>query len=130
MPLRLLSPSLTIKGRPNDSAVLCTPSSTYAIRTVQVSNELVLLTPPLPAGPPDDPFAPEPPAAAAGAGDDRLEWRETLHEVLELQKTVPAMGRVEEVLVGQRWGGMAGDEEADDDDEGSDDDEGRPVRGS
>jgi len=118
--------SLTIKGRPNDSAVLCTPSSTYAIRTVQVSNELVLLTPPLPPAPSDDPFGPDPPPRPAGsgsAGEDRLEWRETLHEVLELQQTVPAMGRVEEVLVGQRWGGMAGDDRADDSDEAASDDD-------
>lgn len=124
------TPSLTIKGRPNDSAVLCTPTLTYAIRTVQISNELVLLTPPLPPAPSDDPFGPDPPPRPAG-GENRLEWRETLHEVLELQQMVPAMGRVEEVLAGQRWGGIAGDEAADDDDDASEDEpEGRPVRRS
>lgn len=119
---------MTIKGRPNDSAVLCTPNSTYAIRTVQVSNELVLLTPPLPPAPSDDPFGPDPPPDLA-ARENRLEWRETLHEVLELQQLVPAMGRVEEVLIGQRWAGMAGDEDEEDDSSGEDDRaDGRPVR--
>lgn len=83
-----------------------------------MSNELVLLTPPLAS---DDPFGP------STVEKNKLEWREVLHEVLELTPVVPGTGRIEEVLTGQRWAGMAGDEE-ESNDEDSDEEDGGPVR--
>ena len=36
------STALEIKGQANDEAVLCSPTSTYAVRAVQTSNSLLL----------------------------------------------------------------------------------------
>lgn len=41
----LLNDGLTIKGDPNDEAVLCTSSTTYAIKYVSTSNTVLLLSP-------------------------------------------------------------------------------------
>lgn len=99
---------LTIKGRPSDEAVLCTSSKTYAIRSVQISNELVLFAPTTSAG--------------SLVGEKRgLEVKDTLHELLELSECVPRTGRIEGVLKGQEWEGLEG-EEREEEEEGQ-----RPV---
>lgn len=81
---------LTIKGRPSDDAVLCTPTKTYTLRTVSVSNSLLVLRPP---------------------DDTTLHLRDTCHEVLEC---VPSAGRVERirtVLRESAWTGLDGQQE-------------------
>lgn len=83
------TPSLTIKGRPADDSVLCTSDKTYTLRSVTISNSLVVLR------------APEPRTLAI---------RDICHEVLEC---VPAAGRVERVGVVLResaWRGLGSDE--------------------
>lgn len=84
--------SLTIKGRPSDDAVLCTQNKTWALRTVAVSNSLVILRPPS-----DETLAPE------------LHVRDVCHDVLEC---VPAAGRTERiraVLKDSAWRGLGVD---------------------
>ncbi|WOO76835.1 putative sister chromatid cohesion protein DCC1 [Vanrija pseudolonga] len=82
---------LTIKGRPADDSVLCTPDKTYTLRSVTISNSLVILR------------APE---------ERTLAIRDICHEVLEC---VPAAGRVERVGVVLResaWRGLGAEEAA------------------
>jgi len=105
---------LTIKGRPSDEAVLCTSSKTYAIRSVQISNELVLFAPTS-----SSPFSP---------GEEKekgLEIKDTLHELMELSECVPRTGRIEQVLKGQEWEGLEGEREEEEEEEEAE--EGRPV---
>lgn len=80
---------MTIKGRPSDDAVLCTSNKTYTLRTVSVSNSLLVLRPP---------------------DDTTLHLRDTCHEVLEC---VPSAGRVERirtVLRESAWTGLDANE--------------------
>lgn len=68
--------------------MLCTSSKTYTLRTVSVSNSLLILRPP---------------------DDTTLHLRDTCHEVLEC---VPSAGRVERirtVLRDSAWTGLEGD---------------------
>ncbi|CED83671.1 Uncharacterized conserved protein [Phaffia rhodozyma] len=125
--------SLTIKGRPSDEAVLCTPNSTYSIRTVQISNELVLLSLPSSSSSSSTPIEGDR-IASSGTGEDvfgkvsvspkevdggtgsvsdetgeteeKLMYTETLHELMELTSCVPRLGRIEDVLRGQEWSGL------------------------
>jgi sister chromatid cohesion protein DCC1 len=111
---------LTIKGRPTDPAVLCTSSKTYSLRTVQISNELVLLrrpSSPLLSSSNDSSSSSSVSNDADGhevvtAGDpNRLNYVETLHELMEMSVCVPRLDRIEDVLEGQRWGGLDEDGE-------------------
>ena len=90
--------------------MLCTPSKTYAVRSVQISNELVLFAPTT--------VAPSFWEEGAGLATKGLEVRDTLHELLELSECVPRVGRIEHVLKNQAWDGLEEDREEDD---------GRPV---
>jgi len=84
--------------------VLCTSSKTYAIRSVQISNELVLFAPTTSAG--------------SLVGEKRgLEVKDTLHELLELSECVPRTGRIEGVLKGQEWEGLEGEEREEEEEE-------------
>ncbi|KAL1413152.1 Ctf8p and Ctf18p associating protein [Vanrija albida] len=77
---------LTIKGRPADDSVLCTADKTYTLRSVTISNSLVVLR--------------------SAAADRTLAIRDICHEVLEC---VPSAGRVERlgtVLRASAWGGL------------------------
>lgn len=80
--------------------MLCTPESTYTLRTVQISNELVLLTPPSLSEP--DVFG----GFEQGEREKRLEMRETVHELVELAVCMPRLERIEDVLRGQEWDGL------------------------
>lgn len=112
---------MTIKGRPTDSAVLCTSSKTYSLRTVQISNELVLLRRPpssssssiLSQLPPSSPNSnsDEEGSDETGKGNNHLEYTETLHELMEMSVCVPRLDRIDDVLEGQRWGGLDEDGE-------------------
>lgn len=90
--------SLTIKGRPDDDAVLCTPTSTYAIRSIAVSNTIAVLTPSVissseEAAPPGT-LAANPPAIS----EHRLVIRDQLHELLELLPAMPRLSQLDELL--------------------------------
>ncbi|VDB96177.1 unnamed protein product [Peniophora sp. CBMAI 1063] len=100
--------SLTIKGLEGEDAVLCTPDKTYTIRSVVLSNAVLVLTPP-----------PGPSTLASMNVDDlqpRAEIQESLHEILELTPTVPKLHRLRGMLRGMEWdeGQEEGDAESDD----------------
>jgi len=76
------SSGLVIKGQPSDDAVLCTPSATYNIRSVQNSNSLLLCRP---------------------SKGKKVDIQTTLHQTLELDLTVPKLERITDILKGQEW---------------------------
>ncbi|ORY25957.1 sister chromatid cohesion protein Dcc1 [Naematelia encephala] len=84
---------LTIKGRPNDDAVLCTPSTTFLLRTVTISNSLLILRPPPPR------------PATATRTDPTLEIRDTCHQVLECVPQAASLERIRTVLRESAWEG-------------------------
>ncbi|KAK4685625.1 sister chromatid cohesion protein DCC1, partial [Tremellales sp. Uapishka_1] len=82
---------LTIKGRPSDDAVLCTNESTFLLRTVSISNSLLILRPP-----------------EVEKQRAELEIRDTCHEVLECVPISGNLERIRMVLKGSAWEGMGG----------------------
>jgi len=102
--------SLAIKGSKDDDAVLCTAEKTYSIRSVVLSNSVLV------AGP-----------ESSGAGCDSEDGvavgvRDQLHEVLELTPAVPRLHKLQTLLGGREY-----DEgHEDDEDDMSDTDNDRP----
>ncbi|KAF8530392.1 sister chromatid cohesion protein Dcc1 [Hysterangium stoloniferum] len=101
-----LETQFTIRGRPNDDAVLCTASRTYALRAVTLSNTIVVAT------------APDP---ATSNDDETLELivQDQVSQILELVPTVPKLHRLDTILKGCEYdegherddeGGGTGDE--------------------
>ncbi|KAJ9104618.1 hypothetical protein QFC21_002116 [Naganishia friedmannii] len=96
--------TLTMKGAPSDDAVICTPSQTFSLRTITVSNSMLFLRPALP-----------PTTGLTGNALDtevqqqqNLLIQDTCHEILELTPTVPRLDRVEKLLRDTCWAGMRG----------------------
>ena len=89
-PVELIS-SLSIKGGPDEDAVLCTSDKTYTIRSVVLSNSVLVVTPSA--------------DLATGPNNDmpRIEVQESLSEILELAPTVPKLHRLRGLLRGMQW---------------------------
>ncbi|OXM75974.1 sister chromatid cohesion protein DCC1 [Cryptococcus neoformans Bt63] len=90
---------LTIKGRPSDDATLCTADSTFLLRTVGISNSLLVCLPPSP----DDPSY-----TFSIDEEDRptLQIRDICHQVLECVPVAPNLERIRTVLKASAWEGM------------------------
>ncbi|OCH89001.1 hypothetical protein OBBRIDRAFT_779081 [Obba rivulosa] len=101
------SPSLMIKGQPNEDAVLCTADKTYTVRSIVLSNSMVVATPPA--------------ASSSEDSEDSIEIRDQLNEILELVPTVPKLHKLESLLRGQEY-------DDGDIDDMYDDDEQRPTK--
>lgn len=101
-----LSPgSLTIKGRRNDDAVFCTPSSTYAIKSIAVSNTVAVVTSPSQTSPKKQ-FVPSTPIGhMPSVGEHDLVIRDQLHEYLELVPIVPRLEQLDSLLRGTVYEG-------------------------
>jgi sister chromatid cohesion protein DCC1 len=91
--------SLCIKGGANEDAVLCTPDKTYAIKSLSLSNSILVVSP-----------APE---------DNQLLIRDQKHEILELLPSVPKLHQLRTLLRGREY-----DEGHEDEDEVMSDEEG------
>ncbi|KAH9017071.1 sister chromatid cohesion protein Dcc1 [Lactarius hengduanensis] len=78
---------LAIKGGADDDAVLCTSERTYNIRSVVLSNSILVISPP-----PD----------ADGSGDQVM-IQDSLNELLELVPTVPRLHRLNTLLKEHEW---------------------------
>ncbi|THH32287.1 hypothetical protein EUX98_g1901 [Antrodiella citrinella] len=106
----------TIKGQTNDDAVLCTTNKTYAIRSIVLSNSVLVVTRP------DD-------ASTVGSGweQEDVVIRDTLHEVLELVPSVPRLQVLNGLLRGREYDEGHEDEDMEDSQEG-DAEEGRPTK--
>ncbi|EMD37633.1 hypothetical protein CERSUDRAFT_154374 [Gelatoporia subvermispora B] len=100
-------PSFVIKGQPGEDAVLCTTDKTYTVRSVVLSNSMVVVTPA--------------PASETGDANVSVEIRDQISEVLELLPTVPKLHKLESLLRGHEY------DEGDIDDM-YDEDEGRPTK--
>ena len=77
-----LCPSLIIKGGPEDDAVLCTSDKTYNIRSVALSNFVLLVSP----GPHID------------GSENHVVIQDTLNELLELVPAVLSSNRMNFLL--------------------------------
>jgi sister chromatid cohesion protein DCC1 len=92
-------PSLMIKGGPEDDAVLCTSDKTYNIRSVTLSNSVLLVSP----------------SPHIDGSENQVVIQDSLNELLELVTAVPKLHRMNALLKEHEW--EEGHE--DDDDDGS-----------
>ncbi|KAF9222542.1 hypothetical protein BS17DRAFT_708355 [Gyrodon lividus] len=81
----LSHPILSIKGHPTEDAVMCTADKTYSLRSVVLSNTVLVLTPSR-----TDP-------------DSTVHVRDQLHEVLELVPSVPKLHKLPVLLRGMEY---------------------------
>ncbi|KAF8205052.1 sister chromatid cohesion protein Dcc1 [Pholiota molesta] len=77
--------SLTIKGQPNEDAVLCTGDKTFAMRSIGLSNTILVVTPVQ-----DD--------YASNFANDALAIRDQVSEIMELIPAVPKMHKLTGLL--------------------------------
>jgi sister chromatid cohesion protein DCC1 len=76
-----------IKGGPEDDAVLCTQDKTYNIRSVTLSNSVLLVSP----GPHVD------------GSESQVVIQDSLNELLELVPAVPKLHRMNALLKEHEW---------------------------
>ena len=86
---------LTIKGRPSDDAVLCTPTTTFLLRTITHSNSLLVCRTPGPSG-------------VNSHRENQLEIRGINHEVLECLPQAADVDRIRLLLRDSAWTGLEG----------------------
>ncbi|GBE81571.1 hypothetical protein SCP_0313000 [Sparassis crispa] len=91
------NPRMAIKGQPNEDAVLCTPDKTYTIRSVVLSNSILVVTPPQDE---EEVFSQQSGRPSA-AGDVVI--RDQLSEILELVPSVPKLHKLDGLLRGQEY---------------------------
>lgn len=82
-----------IKGNPTEDAVLCTNDKTYSIRSVSLSNSILVVTP--------------------GEEQDQIAIRDTSHELLQVAPIIPRIHRLAGLLKGREYD--EGREDLDDD---------------
>ena len=82
-----------IKGNPAEDAVLCTDDKTYSIRSVSLSNSVLVVTP--------------------GEVQDQIVIRDTSHELLQVAPILPKVHRLAGLLRGREYD--EGREDLDDD---------------
>ena len=99
-------PSICIKGNPSEDAVLCTSDKTYAIRSVALSNSVLVVSP--------------------THEENRVVIRDQRHEILEVLPCLPRLHKLGSLLRGREYDEGHEDE---DDEMVSGDEEERPVRG-
>ncbi|KAF8195807.1 sister chromatid cohesion protein Dcc1, partial [Mycena galopus ATCC 62051] len=81
-----LSPlRFSIKGQSGEDAVLCTDDATYTIRSVVLSNTILVVTPP------------------AESGTDTVVIRDQVNEILELTPAVPKLHKISALLRGREY---------------------------
>ncbi|KAG6334251.1 hypothetical protein ID866_4842 [Astraeus odoratus] len=84
-PSRLQSTVLCIKGHPTEDAVLCTTDKTYSLRSVLLSNTVLVGTP------------------ARTDPEGTINIRDQIHEVLELAPSVPKLHKLPVLLRGMEY---------------------------
>ncbi|KAI0666542.1 sister chromatid cohesion protein Dcc1 [Trametes maxima] len=101
-------PGLTIKGASDEDAVLCTADKTYTVRSVVLSNKMLVVT----RDPADNP-------EEDVDEDTTVAIRDQLTEILELVPSVPRLHKLNAFLRGREY-----DEGHEDEDSMSEDEEG------
>ncbi|OBZ67045.1 putative sister chromatid cohesion protein DCC1 [Grifola frondosa] len=109
--------SLNIKGQSEEDAVLCTLDKTYTIRSVVLSNSVLVVTPPAVGA-----------AADRQNGEDVVVIRDQLNEILELVPSVPRLHRLNGLLRGREYDEGHEDEDEDEEDVSSDAENARPRK--
>ncbi|KXN89658.1 putative sister chromatid cohesion protein DCC1 [Leucoagaricus sp. SymC.cos] len=84
--------ALTIKGQVNEDAVLCTNDKTYALRSVALSNSVLVVTP-----------SAHDFSLSNVSGREAVAIRDELHEILELIPTVPRLYKLAGLLRGREY---------------------------
>lgn len=84
------APSLIIKGQTGEDAVICTVDKTYSMRTVGLSNSVLVITPP-------------PDAFASKFTDNGVVIRDQLNEIIELAPIVPKLHKLSTLLRGREY---------------------------
>ncbi|KAG6890540.1 hypothetical protein C0992_000800 [Termitomyces sp. T32_za158] len=84
--------SLMIKGQSGEDAVLCTANKTFSVRSVVLSNSILVVTPP-------------PDASSLDFADDAVVIRDQVTEVLELAPAVPKLHTLSALLRGKEFDG-------------------------
>jgi len=97
----VLLPSLKVKGQANEDAVLCTDDKTFIMRSVVLSNSVLVIT-----SPPD--------AYSADFLNDRVIIRDQVNEIMELTPSVPKFHKLSSLLRGREY-----DEGQEDEDDNS-----------
>jgi hypothetical protein len=85
--------SWAIKGNPTEDAVLCTNDKTYSVRSVSLSNSVLVVSP--------------------GGGDDKVVIRNTNRELLQVAPILPKVHKLAGLLRGREYD--EGREDLDDD---------------
>ncbi|KIJ99391.1 hypothetical protein K443DRAFT_102282 [Laccaria amethystina LaAM-08-1] len=93
------APSLIVKGQPGEDAVICTVDKTYSMRTVDLSNSVLVITPP-------------PDAFASKFTDTGVVIRDQLNEIIELAPIVPKLHKLSTLLRGREYDDEEHDEDA------------------
>ncbi|EFI27719.1 hypothetical protein CC1G_00363 [Coprinopsis cinerea okayama7 len=97
--------SLNIKGNSNEDAVLCTRDKTYTIRSVDLSNTLLIVTPPEDAAH----------SLELAGRDDTVVIRDQINEILELAPAVPKIQKLISRIRSREYGEDQEDEDETDD---------------
>ncbi|KAJ1304701.1 hypothetical protein OPQ81_005840 [Rhizoctonia solani] len=100
--------NLSIRGRPEDDAVLCTQSKTYAIRSVTLSNSVLVMSN---ARPDSKPSGDSEIEVAEADESNTLVISGEVSEILELVPTVPRLESLHHHLRGCEWNDDESDEE-------------------
>lgn len=91
---------LQVKGKPSDDAVICTPTATYQLRSISLSNSLILFEPPAVSSASTS-------SSVEEVSPPELQVQDTLHEILELLPIVPRVVRIEKILKDSAWEGIS-----------------------
>jgi sister chromatid cohesion protein DCC1 len=84
------SPSLTVKGQANEDAVLCTNDKTFTMRSVILSNSVLVVTS-------------SPDSSLAGFPNDEVVIRDQVNEIMELTPSVPKLHKLATLLRGREY---------------------------
>ncbi|RDB22606.1 Sister chromatid cohesion protein DCC1 [Hypsizygus marmoreus] len=90
---------LKVKGHAAEDAVLCTPDKTFAVRSVVLSNSVLVVAPP-------------PDASSADFADDGVVIRDQVNEILELTPCIPRLHALTALLRGREYDDGQEDDEA------------------
>ncbi|ODN73982.1 hypothetical protein L202_07476 [Cryptococcus amylolentus CBS 6039] len=91
---------LTIKGRPSDDATICTPNATFQLRTIGISNSLLVCRS---AAEDTDVFLRR---HVGEEAKETLHISDTCHQVFECLPIAPNLERIRAVLRPSAWEGM------------------------
>jgi sister chromatid cohesion protein DCC1 len=82
--------SLKVKGQANEDAVLCTDDKTFTMRSVILSNSMLVVTSPLDA-------------SSAQNSNDGVVIRDQVNEIMELTPCVPKLYKLATLLRGREY---------------------------